>query len=332
MAAVEIPKPNFGCKSKFLHELNACVEKASDCLLLKDFKGCEVTSKYGINRAKLFMEEEKACQCMESLCILCIQAMAELNRWQEVLPFIQEVFTGIELCPAIVIQICLLLLTKVKEYTQCHAIASLWLKCEDNSYKVGYDRVACLYIAHVMLPRGQLPLVQQFLNSCTHLTEQVKNNICYKSEELVKSMSVENEDKKVVNDYDNNTYTDTEDCSHLDNEDIEDGDSITKYIKSICSIVVYGDALFTVVYGDALFSIVNGVALFTIVYGDALFSIVYGDALFSIVYGDALFSIVYGDALFSIVYVDALFSVVYGDALFSIVYGDALFSVVYGDA
>lgn len=93
----------------------------------------------------------------------------------------------------------LLLHAKVKEYTQCHALASLWLRCEDNSYKSGYDRVVCLYIAHVMLPKGQLSLVPQFLNSCTYLKEQVKKLIFLKSEELVKSKIDENDNEVKVN-------------------------------------------------------------------------------------------------------------------------------------
>lgn len=40
----------------------------------------------------------------ESLCIIGIQALAELNRWQEVVPFVTKVYNGIEDSPSKIIQ------------------------------------------------------------------------------------------------------------------------------------------------------------------------------------------------------------------------------------
>jgi len=42
---------------------------------------------------------------MEALVALAIQAYAELNRWQEVLPFVTQVYNGLEDCPAFVAQL-----------------------------------------------------------------------------------------------------------------------------------------------------------------------------------------------------------------------------------
>lgn len=41
----------------------------------------------------------------ETLCVLWIQAYAELDRWREVLPFITQEYQGIEGCPARVVQL-----------------------------------------------------------------------------------------------------------------------------------------------------------------------------------------------------------------------------------
>ena len=46
-----------------------------------------------------------AAETVECLCIVAIQAYAELNRWQEVLPFITQLYSGIEDCPAKIVQL-----------------------------------------------------------------------------------------------------------------------------------------------------------------------------------------------------------------------------------
>ena len=41
----------------------------------------------------------------EGLCVVECQAYAELNRWQEVIPFITQLYEGIEECPAKIVQL-----------------------------------------------------------------------------------------------------------------------------------------------------------------------------------------------------------------------------------
>ena len=40
----------------------------------------------------------------ESLCMVAIQSLAELNRWQEVVPYVTRVYNGIEDCPEKIVQ------------------------------------------------------------------------------------------------------------------------------------------------------------------------------------------------------------------------------------
>jgi hypothetical protein len=42
---------------------------------------------------------------VEALCVVGIQAYAELNNWHQVLPFVQKVYSSIEDCPFRVIQL-----------------------------------------------------------------------------------------------------------------------------------------------------------------------------------------------------------------------------------
>ena len=45
------------------------------------------------------------CLAKEALCVIASQAYAELNRWQEVVPFITQPYDGIEDCPPKVVQL-----------------------------------------------------------------------------------------------------------------------------------------------------------------------------------------------------------------------------------
>ena len=60
---------------------------------------------YSILLSSNFSIFYSAQETIESLCLLCIQAFAELNSWQDVLPYIQNVYSGIEGCPSAVIRL-----------------------------------------------------------------------------------------------------------------------------------------------------------------------------------------------------------------------------------
>ncbi len=42
---------------------------------------------------------------VNSLCMVAVQAYAELDRWQEVLPFVTQLYNGIEDCPVQVVRL-----------------------------------------------------------------------------------------------------------------------------------------------------------------------------------------------------------------------------------
>ena len=78
----------------------------------------------------------------------------------------------------------LLLHAKVKEYSQCYAIANIWLRWKDNIQIPEYKKVVTLYIRHVMMPQEQVVLVPQFLNSCTVLSNNEKEDIISQCEKF----------------------------------------------------------------------------------------------------------------------------------------------------
>ncbi|XP_052772698.1 peroxisome assembly protein 26-like [Mya arenaria] len=210
------------------------VEKAKECLLLRQFKRCHKMCLAGISVAKTQSDEARAEETVERLCVVCIQALAELDQWQDVLPMIQNVYGGVETCPATVIQLCILMHVKVKEFSQCHAVASIWLRSENNSRKTGYDRVATLFVIKVMIPRGQFQLIPPFLNNNTHLKQDSISAILKECESVHTRLEteIEKSEKCVKTELSSQTDSDQPDSitEETDQTD-QDSMSVLQYVK-----------------------------------------------------------------------------------------------------
>lgn len=71
----------------------------------------------------------------------------------------------------------LLLHAKVEEYSQCYAIASIWLKDVENLTNPNYVLLVEIYITNVLLPRGQDNLIDPFIDSCPGLTSEQRKTL-----------------------------------------------------------------------------------------------------------------------------------------------------------
>ncbi|XP_041347326.1 uncharacterized protein LOC121367279 [Gigantopelta aegis] len=134
------------------------------------------------------MQTFGCCSSTRTLTVLAIQAYAELNQWDLVLPFVQNVYGNVESCPARVIQLCLLLHARVKQFVQCHAMAKVWLQYNASTGIEGYTDVAKLYVRQILIPLGAYNLVAQFVEGCSELTftdKQMLLSPVNKSEEEV---------------------------------------------------------------------------------------------------------------------------------------------------
>ncbi|CAC5407872.1 CNBP [Mytilus coruscus] len=169
-----------------------CLDLARERLLFKHFDDCIKTCERGIVKAKL--EYNGSPDIVEALCIVGIQAYAELNHWQQVLPYVQNVYTSIEECPFRVVQLCVLLHAKVEEYSQCYAIASIWLKDVKNQNDPDYLTLVELYILNVLVPRQQYNLIEPFVEACPGLNYEQRKILCnnYKTFEFKSSSNQEN--------------------------------------------------------------------------------------------------------------------------------------------
>ncbi|XP_064606834.1 peroxisome assembly protein 26-like [Liolophura sinensis] len=167
------------------NDITACIDRATDFLLLKDFEKCAFECIKGLIIAKQQADEESVNRASEMLCVLWIQAYAELDRWREVLPFITQEYQGIEGCPVKVVQLLVLLHAKVEEFAQCHAIASIWLKTDQSVKDVeGYAVLAETYLTHVLARQKKWQEMGAFLKSCTSLSSEEMTRLTQLSELL----------------------------------------------------------------------------------------------------------------------------------------------------
>nr|XP_022300579.1 peroxisome assembly protein 26-like isoform X2 [Crassostrea virginica] len=171
MASIEVPRPKESYQAGIpsVHQtLKQHLENATAALLFKNFDACIEHCENGLGRVKLCTDLENFSpkDYTEQLSVLAVQAYAEKNTWQEVLPFVQKVYGDIEHSPAAVIQLCLLLFAKLQDYPQCQALANIWLRNHDNYKDPEYPQIVDIYVQHVMFPWKLHSLVPAFLDTC----------------------------------------------------------------------------------------------------------------------------------------------------------------------
>lgn len=149
---------------------------ADEFILNKDFKTifetCDTALKNLVNSE---LEDERCEDIKAGFCILGIQALAELNEWRYVLPWVLQQYEHQEKIPAKIMQLCILLYTKVGEAGVLLDVANVWLHCLTNNKGSEYETVMELYLLYVLIPLGHFEeareLIQGRVGICT-LTEE----------------------------------------------------------------------------------------------------------------------------------------------------------------
>lgn len=174
MASMEVPRPKEHHETGFSNvqpTLKQHLDNATAALLFKNFDACIEHCEHGLSRVKLCTDSENfsSKEYTEQLCVLAVQAHAERNTWQEVLPFVQKVYGDIEHSPAAIVQLCLLLFAKLQDYPQCQALANIWLRNPDNYTDPEYPHIVDIFVQRVMFPWKLHSLVPAFLDTCLGL-------------------------------------------------------------------------------------------------------------------------------------------------------------------
>ncbi|XP_047431668.1 peroxisome assembly protein 26 [Mugil cephalus] len=135
--------------------LNMLDTAAEQMMVHRDFQAAFDTCEKGlVGIASVEQEDNRWGEFKASFCILGIQALAEMNQWRGVLSWVLQQYEHHEKIPAKIMQMCILLYSKVCEPAVMQEAARVWLHWPSNSGAAGFRTVAELYLLHVLVPLG----------------------------------------------------------------------------------------------------------------------------------------------------------------------------------
>ncbi|XP_072510269.1 peroxisome assembly protein 26 [Notamacropus eugenii] len=136
--------------------LQSLLEEAADHLVVhRDFKACLETCQRGCERLGSSLQAEETEDSKDLKCFLCvvgIQALAEMDRWREVLSWLLQYYQIPEHLPPKILELCILLYSRVKEPQAILEVASNWLRDPANRDLPEYGAIFELHLFRVLLP------------------------------------------------------------------------------------------------------------------------------------------------------------------------------------
>ncbi|XP_042801309.1 peroxisome assembly protein 26 [Panthera leo] len=112
-----------------------------------------------------------------SLCIVGIQALAEMNRWREVLSWVLQYYQVPEKLPPKVLELCVLLYSKMQEPGAVLEVVSAWLQDPDNQDLPEYRALAELHLQRVLLPLGCLSEAEELVVGSAGFSEEQRLDV-----------------------------------------------------------------------------------------------------------------------------------------------------------
>uniref|UniRef100_A0ABM5GE24 Peroxisome assembly protein 26 isoform X1 n=1 Tax=Pogona vitticeps TaxID=103695 RepID=A0ABM5GE24_9SAUR len=151
------------------------LEDATDLLVMqRDFAAALDRCERGWQSLLLAEPEDQERDSSEvlkcSLCIVGIQALAEMNRWREVLPWLLQYYQDPECWPPQILELCILLHSKVEEPHLMLEIGNDWLRSSANQNLHHYGLLVQLYLFHVLLPLGRFAEAEELVQGCKDLS------------------------------------------------------------------------------------------------------------------------------------------------------------------
>lgn len=138
---------------------------AEQMMVHKDFQAVFDTCDRGLESlSNVEQEDIRFGELKASFCILGIQALAELNQWHGVLSWVLQQYEHQENIPAKIMQMCILLYSKVGKPAVMQDAAHVWLHCPSNGRATGFGTVAELYLLHVLVPLGHRDEALELIN------------------------------------------------------------------------------------------------------------------------------------------------------------------------
>ncbi|NXX93637.1 PEX26 protein, partial [Centropus bengalensis] len=147
------------------------LEEAEDLLVLhRDFAAAVQRCEAGCDRLGTGTESSAEVKC--SLCVVGIQALAEMNRWREVLSWVLQYYHDPEHLPPKVLELCILLYSKVREPQVMLEVGSSWLRDQTNKSLPEYGSLLELYLSRVLLPLGRFEGAEELVRGCDVLDSE----------------------------------------------------------------------------------------------------------------------------------------------------------------
>ncbi|KAM4614854.1 peroxisome assembly protein 26 [Polymixia lowei] len=148
-----------------LTQILSLLDTAAELLMVhRHFQAAFDTCERGLaSLVNVELEDSRHGEIKAGLCLLGIQALAELNQWRGALSWILQHYERQETIPVKIMQMCILLYTKVGEQAMMQEASRLWLSCPSNSTLVGFGTVAELYLLHVLVPLGHMEEARELI-------------------------------------------------------------------------------------------------------------------------------------------------------------------------
>uniref|UniRef100_F6R2N3 Peroxisomal biogenesis factor 26 n=1 Tax=Ornithorhynchus anatinus TaxID=9258 RepID=F6R2N3_ORNAN len=154
------------------------LEEASDQLVVHlDFRAALETCERGCETlvprlAVAIGVSGSSAEVKCSLCVVGIQALAEMDRWREVLPWVLRYYPGPESLPPQLLELCILLYSRVREPQVMLEVAGDWLREPANRDLREYGALAELHLLRVLLPLGRWAEARELARGCAGLSEE----------------------------------------------------------------------------------------------------------------------------------------------------------------
>ncbi|XP_056373913.1 peroxisome assembly protein 26 isoform X3 [Hyla sarda] len=111
-------------------------------------------------------------QVKASLAVIAIQALAEMERWREVLPWLLQYYRSPQEMPHNIMEICLLLYSRVKQPHVMLELSRDWLRGHVARPSLQYKRVAELHLLNILLPLGHFSEAEELAQDPRVFTKQ----------------------------------------------------------------------------------------------------------------------------------------------------------------
>lgn len=149
------------------------LEEAADLLVVhRDFPAALETCE----RAWQSLTEEPSngtvVEVKCSLCVVGIQALAEMDRWREALPWVLQYYQVPAKLPPRVLELCILLYSKMQEPVAVLDVADAWLQDPNNQGLREYGSLAELHLLRVLLPLGRLSEAEELAEGSAAFSEE----------------------------------------------------------------------------------------------------------------------------------------------------------------